>query len=97
MNLLDWVRTMDKYKFDRNATRESASNIVVPADARIVTGRMKEPLYLFTCQGCGENIGHGHLLTDCLTVMRRRVESLETRILNHARGRPWHRCATRHR
>ena len=57
--------------------RNTSDTIIVPAMARWPV--QHEPLYQLTCVGCGENIGHGHRLTDCLTMLRSRIEHLETR------------------
>jgi hypothetical protein len=49
--------------------------VIVPCEPRVLEPHT-DPLYHFTCVGCGENIGHGHLLTDCLKSLRRQIADL---------------------
>jgi len=56
-------------------SREVADNVIVPCEPRALEPRT-DPLYHFTCVGCGENVGHGHLLTDCLKSLRRQIADL---------------------
>jgi hypothetical protein len=60
-------------------SRDTTDNVIVPCFQR-GPNPPTEPLYHFTCVACGENIGHGHLLTDCLKSLRRQISDLAIHI-----------------